>query len=296
MASRPSRSRSRSRDDTDVDPPRRADPEREQLLSDLDDLERWKETGALPPGYDSNEQLERDLAEAAARLTDGREPLPPGYDYLPTPPPRRFQRSDRVVCSLGGGFGWLPGAVQSINEPNPHDPRDLFPYLVKLDPPLGKLISVPEDKKNFCRSEICFDGDVPGGAEFSIACLPLNPTKQRRFGEGDFVCVAVEDPEDVHTDWAAGEVIQVDVDVGAASKIPYRVRLADTGGRSVLVHREEHRFIRSRNLQSPGPRTGATRVLDKFVTRQKKDGSWEKVDHETLRVRVCADPNAEGDY
>ena len=227
MASRPSRSRSRSRDDTDVDPPRRADPEREQLLSDLDDLERWKETGALPPGYDSNEQLERDLAEAAARLTDGREPLPPGYDYLPTPPPRRFQRSDRVVCSLGGGFGWLPGAVQSINEPNPHDPRDLFPYLVKLDPPLGKLISVPEDKKNFCRSEICFDGDVPGGAEFSIACLPLNPTKQRRFGEGDFVCVAVEDPEDVHTDWAAGEVIQVDVDVGAASKIPYRVRLAE---------------------------------------------------------------------
>ena len=296
MASRPSRSRSRSRDDSDVDPPRRAAPEREQLLSDLDDLERWKETGALPPGYDSNEQLERDLAEAAARFTDGREPLPSGYDYLPTPPPRRFQRGDRVVCSLGGGFGWLPGAVQSINEPNPHDPRDLFPYVVKLDPPLGKLISVPEDKKNFCRSEICFDGDVPGGAEFSIACMPLNPTKTRRFGVGDFVCVAVEDPEDVHTDWAAGEVIQVDVDVGAASKTPYRVRLADTGGRSVLVHREEHRFIRSRNLQSPGPRTGVTRVLDKFVTRQNKDGSWGKVDHETLRVRACADPNAEGDY
>ena len=111
------------------------------------------------------------------------------------------------------------------------------------------------------------------------------------------MCVAVEDPEDIHTDWAAGEVIQCDVDVGAASKMPYRVRLDDTGGRSVLVHREEHRFIRSRDLQAPGPRTGATRVLDKFVTRQKKDGSWEKVDHETLKVRACADPNAdEGDY
>ena len=48
---------------------------------------------------------------------------------------------------------------------------ELFPYVVKLDPPLGKLISVPEDRKNFCRSEICFDGDVPGGAQFSIACL-----------------------------------------------------------------------------------------------------------------------------
>ena len=89
----------------------------------------------------------------------------------------------------------------------------------------------------------------------------------------------------------------MDVDVGAASKMPYRVRLDDTGGRSVLVHRDEHRFIRSRDLQAPGPRTGATRVLDKFVTRQKKDGSWEKVDHETLKVRACADPNAdEGDY
>jgi hypothetical protein len=94
-----------------------------------------------------------------------------------------------VVCSLGGGFGWLPGAVQSVNEPNPQDPTELFPYVVKLDPPLGKLISVPEDRKNFCRSEICFDGDVPGGAQFSIACLPLNPTKKRRFAVGDKVCV-----------------------------------------------------------------------------------------------------------
>ena len=58
-----------------------------------------------------------------------------------------------------------------MNEPNPQDPMELFPYVVKLDPPLGKLISVPEDRKNFCRSEICFDGDVPGGAQFSIACL-----------------------------------------------------------------------------------------------------------------------------
>ena len=171
MASQPQRSRSRSRDDSDADPPRR-DPEREQLERDLDDLERWKETGELPPGYDSREQLERDLADLS-RLNDQRE-LPPGYSYLPPrppPPPRRFQRSDRVVCSLGGGFGWLPGAVQSVNEPNPQDPMELFPYVVKLDPPLGKLISVPEDRKNFCRSEICFDGDVPGGAQFSIACL-----------------------------------------------------------------------------------------------------------------------------
>ena len=171
MASQPARSRSRSRDDSDADPPRR-DPEREQLERDLDDLERWKETGELPPGYDSREQLERDLADLS-RLNDQRE-LPPGYSYLPPrppPPPRRFQRSDRVVCSLGGGFGWLPGAVQSVNEPNPQDPTELFPYVVKLDPPLGKLISVPEDRKNFCRSEICFDGDVPGGAQFSIACL-----------------------------------------------------------------------------------------------------------------------------
>ena len=82
MASQPARSRSRSRDDSDADPPRR-DPEREQLERDLDDLERWKETGELPPGYDSREQLERDLADLS-RLNDQRE-LPPGYSCLPPP-------------------------------------------------------------------------------------------------------------------------------------------------------------------------------------------------------------------
>jgi hypothetical protein len=180
MASQPARSRSRSRDDSDADPPRR-DPEREQLERDLDDLERWKETGELPPGYDSREQLERDLADLS-RLNDQRE-LPPGYSYLPPrppPPPRRFQRSDRVVCSLGGGFGWLPGAVQSVNEPNPQDPTELFPYVVKLDPPLGKLISVPEDRKNFCRSEICFDGDVPGGAQFPTVWNQISGAPRHR--------------------------------------------------------------------------------------------------------------------
>ena len=70
-----------------------------------------------------------------------------------------------------------------------------------------------------------------------------------------------------------------------------------SSGRAPRAHRDEPRGSRSRDLQAPGPRTGATRVLDKFVTRQKKDGSWEKVDHETLKVRACADPNAdEGDY
>ena len=29
----------------------------------------------------------------------------------------------------------------------------------------------------------------------------------------------MEDPEDVHTDWAAGEVVQVDVDVGAGDLV-----------------------------------------------------------------------------
>ena len=135
MASQPARSRSRSRD---ADPPRR-DPEREQLERDLDDLERWKETGELPPGYDSREQLERDLADLS-RLNDQRE-LPPGYSYLPPrppPPPRRFQRSDRVVCSLGGGFGWLPGAVQSVNEPNPQDPTELVSVRREARPAAGE--------------------------------------------------------------------------------------------------------------------------------------------------------------
>ena len=76
------------------------------------------------------------------------------------------------MCSLGGGFGWLPGAVQSVNEPNPQDPTELFPVRRQARPPTGEA-DIGAGRPSLLPVEICFDGDVPGGAQFSIACLPV---------------------------------------------------------------------------------------------------------------------------
>ena len=48
----------------------------------------------------------------------------------------------------------------------------------------------------------------------------------------------------------------------------------------------------ARSLQARARARARRASSTRFVTRQKKDGSWEKVDHETL-VRACADPNAD---
>ena len=75
--------------------------------------------------------------------------------------PRRFVRGDRVVCMIGGELGWVPGAVQSVDETDPSEPDATLPYIVKLDAPIGKLISVPFDRNEVCRAEICFDEAKP---------------------------------------------------------------------------------------------------------------------------------------
>ena len=69
------------------------------------------------------------IREMTRRLT--RERLPK--------PSKRFSVSDRVVCLVGGERGWAAGTVQSL------DQDGIFPYVVKLDPPDARLVSVPTD-------------------------------------------------------------------------------------------------------------------------------------------------------
>ena len=59
-------------------------------------------------------------------------------DRLPKPS-KRFSVSDRVVCLVGGERGWAAGTVQAL------DQDGIFPYVVKLDPPDVRLVSVPTD-------------------------------------------------------------------------------------------------------------------------------------------------------
>ena len=209
--------------------------------------------------------------------------------------PRRFVRGDRVVCMIGGELGWVPGAIQSVDETDPSEPDATLPYIVKLDAPIGKLISVPYDRNEVCRAEICFDEARDGGTDMALTCLPKRgkggAAAKRRFAVDARVAVAVEDETDAFTDWAAGVVVAVDHAVDAeAPPVPYRVRL--DAGRVVLVQRDEHWLIRDLAFQKPGTRQGfnGRRFLDKFVKREVAEGKWEMVDHATLKVRACAPP------
>jgi len=73
-------------------------------------------------------------------------------------PKLRFEISDRVVCLIGGDRPWAAGKVQACNEPDPSDPTGQvrFPYVVKIDPPNGRLVSVPRDSHDVVRPEVCF--------------------------------------------------------------------------------------------------------------------------------------------
>ena len=88
-------------------------------------------------------------------------------DRLPKPS-KRFSVSDRVVCLVGGERGWAAGTVQSL------DQDGIFPYVVKLDPPDARLVSVPTDTPEQMRAEVCF-GQRAGAAHFSRMCLPKAP-------------------------------------------------------------------------------------------------------------------------
>jgi len=238
---------------------------------------------------------DRDLGfikERARRLT--RESLP-----KVSRPARRFGKLDRVVCYIGGDRQWAPGRIQSLDEDDPQDPtgQTILPYVVKLDPPVGRMISVPKDSNEVCRAEVCF-GSRAGANLFTSMCMPQRRVSStRRFAEGDRVACAVEDATDDFTEWAAGTVVTVEhtsqgegnMAPGSAT-VPYKVDLDN--GNAVLVHRDEHIFIRELALQPAGPCIGAggTRCTARFAKRKKAAGEgFEMVDHQTRQVRAVQD-------
>lgn len=219
--------------------------------------------------------------------------------YLPQPE-RRFAKLDRVVCNIGGSRPWAPGSVQALNEEDPSDPtgQARLAYIVKIDPPDSRLVSVPKDTNDYCRAEICF-GQRAGARWFTRMCLPkairkgTRPSAPRRFAAGDRVACAVEDATNEYTDWAAGTVEALDHLVEDSDGVPggvapYQVRL--DSGPAVLVHADEHRLVRSLELQPAGVRIGGdgTRCVQRMIKRKSDDG-WENVDHMyagMVRVRV----------
>ena len=126
----------------------------------------------------------------------------------PTPPRLRFQKTDRVICKVSGR--WAAGTVVSLNEDN-------NPYIVKLDPPIGRLICVPVDDSNVCAVEVCWgqpqttpaQAARAGALWWTLFSLPTCQPKTRRFAVGDRVACAVEDDTDQLSVWAPGTVLEV---------------------------------------------------------------------------------------
>jgi hypothetical protein len=213
---------------------------------------------------------------------------------------RRFAKLDRVVCNIGGSRGWASGSVQALNEEDPSDPtgRSCLPYVVKIDPPDSRLVSVPIDTNDYARAEVCF-GQRAGAEWFTRMCLPKGIRKgsqrsQRRFTQGDRVACAVEDATSDYTEWAAGTVLTLDHPVEGSAGVrggvaPYRVSLDN--GATVLVHADEHWLVRDLALQPAGPRIAAdgTRCLQR-ITKRKTDEGWERVDH--MCARTATSPHA----
>ena len=225
----------------------------------------------------------------------------------------RFERFERVVCRIGGEHGWASGAIQALDEADPEDPtgRSRLPYVVKLDPPIGRLISVPADENSICRPEICF-GKEPKDLGFTLRCKPQRQTRKRRFSVGERVACAVEDVTGDYTAWDAGTVVDTEYDIeqdareltrngilipelmqnwdwsAGAGMIPYRVLL--DSAQHIFVHRDVHWLIRDLALQPAGPRQSedGTRNLKRLVKRRHGAAEWELIDHETRMVRIQA--------
>jgi hypothetical protein len=236
--------------------------------------------------------------------------------------PLRFAKFERVVCNIGGDLGWAPGTIQALAEEDPEDGtgRTTIPYVVKMDPPVNRLISVPRDEQWVCRAEVCFGQMCDDDLGFALRCKPARAYGGTRgFAVGDRVACAVEDATGEYTVWAAGTVSDVDYDVeqdaaklgltwnftGMACLMPYRVLLDDTadGGsarqqqppqqkrqrpRHVYVHRDAHWLLRDLALQPAGPRQSkdGARDLKRIVKRRRNTAEWELIDHATRKTRI----------
>ena len=161
-------------------------------------------------------------------------------------------------------------------------------------------VAAPQDHSNTVIPEVCF-GQRQDAAYFTRDCLPPHKEgsarPELRFSVDDRVACLVEDPSGDFAEWKSGKVTELwarptdkyELDFWRADDAAaYRVDL-DDGGR-VLVHRDDHILVRDLLLQAEGPRSNA-----RFTKRQRADGDWESVDHQTRIVRKCSAPSDASD-
>eukprot|EP01048_Picozoa_sp_COSAG05_P013324 COSAG05_NODE_1408_length_4964_cov_3.612950_1_plen_362_part_00 len=242
----------------------------------------------------------------------------------PPSPPRRFAKYDRVWCNLGGDIGWVSGNVQATDEPAPDESGVLLPYVVMLDKPHKRLISVPFDRNGCVRADVCFEAwpYAPDGAwaqPFAQAAARKAPLKRPklRFEVGTRVACLTAGPDglDWPRRWSAGTIQEHwHHQAGApdGSAVPYAVALDSIVAdghitnqspqqqqkqkqKIVLVHQDEHQYVRALQHQPAGQCPSGI-ALARFTTRPSDELGWvEKVDQQTQRVRKAREKNVESD-
>jgi hypothetical protein len=216
-------------------------------------------------------------------------------------PPRRVALYDRVWCNLGQTMGWCSGNVQAVDQ---QQENVTLAYVVMLDPPHKRLISVPSDRNGCVRADVCFEAwpEGPPPEAQGQPCVQATSCNvpvvrpKLRFATDDRVACLTAGPDglDWPRRWSAGTVMEVwHTQAGAASPVPYTV-LLDTPHpqqrpMTVLVHRDEHKYIRALAFQPAGEcPSGVT--LPRFTVLRSEEEYVEKVDQQTLRKRKSALP------
>ena len=199
----------------------------------------------------------------------------------------------------------MSGNVQALDEPAPDDSGVTLPYVVMLDQPLKRLISVPSDHNNCVRADVCF-GAWPHAHQdawfepFFKAAARKAPMKRPklRFAVGDCVACLTAGSDGAGLDWprrwSAGTVLELwhrQAGVPEGSAVPYAVALTPQHMQQeqqqpqvVLVHQDDHQLVRLLEVQPPDECPSGT-ALSRFTTRDQEPGWIEKIDQQTLRKR-----------
>lgn len=215
----------------------------------------------------------------------------------------RLGLNDRVLCNCGPR--WFSGHVVGTAVP---DDDMILPYLVKTDPTPGfpsKTISVPYDEDEVCVQEVCFDPRSEVHlVKAAAALLPGSRRPKLRFAVGDGVaCRVKNDPKDGLESWAVGKVASIWPELPGPlewkiegvsgvypSVVAYKIDLSN--GDWVYCHRDHHSLVRREGMRPQTRVKGTSKRMEVVIA---KDGTRQKIDHETERCKRALESESDSE-
>lgn len=230
-------------------------------------------------------------AYAVSFPTKQQRPEPSEEDLSKFRESLRYGLNDRVLCFCGPR--WLSGLIAGSAVP---DEGDILPYLVKTDPLAGlpsNTISVPADNDDTCTLEVCFDS-VNELHLTKASAQHIKSKVKLRFAVGQkVVCRIRNSSQDSLEQWVPGTVSVLWPELPGERKwemggvsgefpaaVPYKVDLSN--GAYAFCQRDHHTLIRREGME---PQTKVKGTSKRMEVRVTKDGTQERVDHETERSK-----------